>query len=88
MAICEACGREMTTADGCRCSLIKVDGEWIRRIKCGDPRDLFGEVEQCHDCAAKAGHYHHPGCDSEACPKCGGQLLSCDCDVDEVAWEE
>lgn len=33
----------------------------------------------CHDCNAGEGEYHHPGCDWEECPRCGGQLLSCEC---------
>jgi len=91
MVKCDACGREMTTASGCKCSLIKIDGEWMRRIKCGGARDLHppSKGERCYDCGAKAGHYHHPGCDSERCPKCGLQLISCSCDVPgELAWEE
>ena len=34
---------------------------------------------KCHDCGVKWGKYHKPGCDMERCPKCGGQLISCDC---------
>lgn len=40
------------------------------------------EVEEgrsCHDCACLPGNFHHPGCDMEECPRCGGQAISCDC---------
>ena len=47
----------------------------------------------CHDCGAKEGEYHLPGCDMERCPFCGGQLISCDCyakllniDISEGTW--
>ena len=38
---------------------------------------------RCHECGARPGHYHHVGCDAERCPVCGGQLISCDCDISE-----
>lgn len=31
----------------------------------------------CHDCGAKPGELHDPGCDMEQCPECGGQLICC-----------
>jgi len=34
---------------------------------------------RCHDCNIADGGYHHPGCDMERCPNCGGQLISCGC---------
>jgi len=37
----------------------------------------------CHDCGADAGEYHHPGCDSEECPRCQGQYLTCSCVTEE-----
>lgn len=34
-----------------------------------------GEEERCPDCGAKAGGFHHFGCDIENCPVCHGQML-------------
>ena len=85
----------MTTAAGCKCTLIKVNRKWMKRIRFGEEGDLawgyreFKEGDRCPDCAAKVGNYHHPGCDMEACPRCGEQIISCGCDVSgELAWEE
>ena len=33
----------------------------------------------CHDCGARYGEYHKPGCDMERCPRCDGQLITCGC---------
>jgi hypothetical protein len=41
-------------------------------------------IHKCHDCGAKEGQFHQPGCDMERCPFCGGQLLSCDCSYREL----
>jgi hypothetical protein len=82
MAKCTDCGLDMLTADGCTMENIETKGKSYKRIKCGDAGD-WGEDEGagyvCHDCNAKPGHYHHLGCDTERCPKCGGQLISCGC---------
>lgn len=88
MAICEYCKLEMTEADGCTFNLLKINGRWKKRIKVGDPGDMMGlsPGERCHDCNALYGHYHHFGCDSEACPVCGGQVgMGCGCHVPELA---
>jgi hypothetical protein len=34
------------------------------------------------------GGFHHPGCDTEECPKCHGQLISCGCLDDSEDDEE
>lgn len=42
----------------------------------------FAEVA-CHDCAVVKGQLHVPGCDVEACPKCGNSAIVCGCKYDE-----
>ena len=43
----------------------------------------------CDDCGAERGEYHHPGCEWEECPRCGGQYLSCGCVTEEkLGWAE
>lgn len=36
-------------------------------------------MKKCHDCGVEPGALHIPGCDTERCPDCGGQYISCDC---------
>jgi hypothetical protein len=33
----------------------------------------------CHDCGCSKGQLHTMGCSVERCPRCGKQLISCDC---------
>lgn len=35
---------------------------------------------RCPDCSAKPGGLHHAGCDTEECPDCHRQAISCECD--------
>lgn len=39
---------------------------------------------RCGDCGVKEGQIHHPWCDMEPCPFCGGQLLYCLCPYEQL----
>jgi hypothetical protein len=55
------------------------DGTTLPKIPF-DPKELHLPVwHRCPDCNIAPGGKHHPNCDYEKCPKCGGQLISCDC---------
>ena len=92
MCKCDYCGKEMLEADGCGMTHLKINGKWYPRIKVGDDEDMMGVEpgERCHDCNAAYGEYHHLGCDSETCPKCGGQIIgpSCSCNITDVGIVE
>lgn len=62
-----------------------VDGVALSRIPFGHEQDLpegfvAASIGNCHDCAARFGQFHGPGCDMERCPNCDRQFLSCDCE--------
>lgn len=64
-----------------------------RRLRWGDEihwhdgtmRDLQ-PADYCRDCGTELGAFHGPMCCLENCPKCGGQLISCDCDLESDLW--
>jgi hypothetical protein len=90
MSDCFACGREMLEADGCDDDrVITIDGTEHEPIAYGDGYHFtnteFEAEGRCHDCGAKPGENHHPGCDMEECPNCGGQYFVCDCHTEEKA---
>jgi len=65
---------------------VTIQGEVFRRIAWGSPEEDWPtpqEHEACHDCGAKPGNLHEPGCDVERCPRCGGQWISCSCSDDD-----
>lgn len=77
MAKCKDCEQEMLKAKGCLVKRLRLnDGKIYTRLKY---EGGWGTGNRCGDCGAKEGYYHHHGCDVERCPKCGNQLITCDC---------
>jgi hypothetical protein len=84
MAVCEICHQEMHDADGCVRKPLHMEEGDFEPVRFGnetDPRwkEYAAKVARCGDCDAKPGNYHHLGCDIEECPRCAGQLISCEC---------
>ena len=82
---CEYCDQvknEGKRDNGCIVKVLTVDGEIRPRIPYVKPY-IDDDYRFCHDCGVTELRYHHPGCDMETCPECGGQLISCNCDVEE-----
>ena len=69
--VCELCGLAMSVEASC------LAGKG--RIPYGSERPPAFPGDVCHDCNVARGSFHHAGCDAEDCPRCGGQLLDCDC---------
>ena len=84
MARCAWCNQNMSDNKIDDCSGNRIV-EYPDGIKLPASTEHFDEPSgRCHDCNIKHGNYHHPGCDVERCPRCGGQLISCGClDKDE-----
>jgi hypothetical protein len=57
----------------------------IKRVPFGSETTFIISTSNiCGDCAVKKGMYHTEGCDNEECPACGGQVISCGCDIEAL----
>jgi hypothetical protein len=89
MAVCDSCGQEMTAGVSCVEVPVRLaDGRTLAPVRYGQGRLGVdwrgpGDARPCHDCLTPLGGFHHPGCDAESCPNCGGQVISCGCLSDD-----
>jgi hypothetical protein len=93
MAICPDCNQEMHEADGCILQTVPTIDGALDPIPYGKEVNPIMEAyrdgvpRRCGDCDAMPGFFHHPGCDIEECPRCHGQLFTCDC-IEEAEEKE
>ena len=82
MSMCISCNNDMKKVKSCnRNSWITLGKERqvYTTIPYINPATFDNENPNCHDCGVQIGAKHHPCCDMERCPRCGLQLISCDC---------
>jgi hypothetical protein len=83
MGICRICKKEtsdpsVTTCEG-NTSITYPNGEVLKTFPYDPKLFHLPKWYRCPDCNVAPGGNHHSNCDNEYCPKCGGQLISCDC---------
>jgi len=83
MGICRNCKKEMTDPAVTTCeangSVQYPDGEVLQPVPYDPKRLHLPQWFRCPDCNIVPGGKHHANCDQEYCPRCGGQLINCDC---------
>ena len=82
-AVCSWCRHDMTTAISCTMDALHQKGRHFDLPPYGAEPGRRANSDRCGDCGVSRGGWHHPGCDLQRCPVCGGQLLSCECSFDE-----
>src|SRR5882672_862419 len=87
-AVCVYCQRRMDVGTCSANSQATIGGTIYSTIPYGDDREGWKKVkitppDRCHDCGVRIGGYHHPGCDLDHCPVCGGQSMLCDFEKNE-----
>jgi hypothetical protein len=78
---CRWCGGNMDEVSTCvQVCVETVDGA-LAPVAYGSEVDDWGAASglRCHDCLVEPGGFHHRGCDVERCPRCGGQVIACEC---------
>jgi hypothetical protein len=80
---CGRCGEHPAGGAGCRAGVyFSRDGESFPAIPYTQES---APSPGCSACNAAGGFHHHAGCTAETCPRCGGRLVACDCDL---RWAE
>jgi hypothetical protein len=87
MAVCSWCHGEMETAISCVVDAFHRNGRRFDMSPFGGEPGRRASGDRCGDCGVIRGGWHHPGCDLQGCPVCGGQLMSCGCRFDEDGFE-
>lgn len=82
--ICIACLQHMSPGVGCTVPVYDDFADGVARMRLVMTEDQAGLDGLCSDCNAPVGELHHPGCDTEVCPRCGGQAFACYCIDGEI----
>lgn len=84
MHTCDHCERPVR--ESCTVTHVRLHGhaDPVARERCACDAGPY-PTSSCGDCGVARGDVHHPGCDMERCPGCGGQLLACGCLAEYVA---
>jgi ribosomal protein S27E len=74
-SICDYCNKDVYGVEGCSAKYLIP--KYSNKAYVRSTYHFDEENGRCNDCNSKHGTFHHPGCDVERCPICGGQFISC-----------